>query len=327
MKRIYARVPVLKRDDFRGDDGNWGIEFSRMYDMSNDSGLFRTYAELRAEGWAPTRDGRFERNQQYMVPLYEGKMVHHYNARYATCSPAGVFRDTSEAELAQLDFVPLSRYWVPEGSLQRRLPPTWRAPWLFGFRNIGRNTDDRTFICGIVPRTAVGNNFPLLLPTAASSAEALTLVAILSSFTLDFVARLKVGGTTLNFFYVKQFAVPALGTLREAGGCGGRSLIEEIASRTRTLLAEDARLAQALGVQPHSLMPAQRMSIRAELEALVAGAYGLERQDLEFVFDSFPIARRKEEALYGEWRTKVLALEAMDGAVGAVPATATTGVT
>jgi hypothetical protein len=47
---IYRRVPVLVR---HGDpDGNpWGVTFSTMFHMSNDSHLFNTREELESDGW------------------------------------------------------------------------------------------------------------------------------------------------------------------------------------------------------------------------------------------------------------------------------------
>src|SRR5690606_26579354 len=49
--KIYSRVPVLI-DETKGQDGNpWGLSFMRMFDMSNDSGLFRTAAQLEAAGY------------------------------------------------------------------------------------------------------------------------------------------------------------------------------------------------------------------------------------------------------------------------------------
>ena len=52
---IYRRVPVLidEAKVAAGDpDGNpWGVSFMRMFDMSNDSHLFRTREELEADGW------------------------------------------------------------------------------------------------------------------------------------------------------------------------------------------------------------------------------------------------------------------------------------
>ena len=53
-KKIYRRVPVLIKRG-QGETGNpWGISFLRMFDMANDSGLFRTHDQLRGAG------GRFD---------------------------------------------------------------------------------------------------------------------------------------------------------------------------------------------------------------------------------------------------------------------------
>jgi hypothetical protein len=56
---IYNRVPVLWRDD--SEENPWHLSFLRMFDMANDAGLFKT-----------TDEGD-------MLPLYEAKMVHHFD--------------------------------------------------------------------------------------------------------------------------------------------------------------------------------------------------------------------------------------------------------
>jgi hypothetical protein len=63
--RIHARVPVLI-DETKGKDGNpWGVSFLRMFDMSNDSGLFRTAAQLADAGLGRAR----ARGQHLVVVL------------------------------------------------------------------------------------------------------------------------------------------------------------------------------------------------------------------------------------------------------------------
>lgn len=76
---IYHRVPVLVRE---GDpDGNpWGLAFMTMFHMSNDSGLFHTRGELESAGWE-LRGNVFERGAERLLPLYEAKMLHHYDHR------------------------------------------------------------------------------------------------------------------------------------------------------------------------------------------------------------------------------------------------------
>jgi hypothetical protein len=53
----------------------------------------------------------------------------------------------------------------------------------------------------------------------------------------------------------------------------------------------------------------RRAHLRAELDALYGHLYGLTREELDYILDTFPIVRRKDEARYGDFRTKRLVLE------------------
>jgi hypothetical protein len=48
----------------------------------------------------------------------------------------------------------------------------------------------------------------------------------------------------------------------------------------------------------------RRFRLRAELDALYAHLYGLHRDELAYILDTFPIVKRKDEEQYGEFRTK-----------------------
>jgi hypothetical protein len=56
----------------------------------------------------------------------------------------------------------------------------------------------------------------------------------------------------------------------------------------------------------------RRSLLRAELDAAYFHLYGIERDDVDYILDTFPIVRRKDEAAYGEYRTKRLILEIYD---------------
>lgn len=109
-KKIYRRVPVLiteARDD-QPEQNPWGISFSRMIDMANDSGLF-----LGA-------------NTPTSLPLYEAKMIHQFDHRWATyrwdaAEGEVVTDDVSDAQKARPDFVVQPRYWVEERHVLSRL--------------------------------------------------------------------------------------------------------------------------------------------------------------------------------------------------------------
>ena len=75
-KAIYRRVPVLIREaqGDRPEENPWGIKFNRMFDMSNDSHLFRTREQLETEGWR-LEGNVFHRDEERYLPLYEAKMA------------------------------------------------------------------------------------------------------------------------------------------------------------------------------------------------------------------------------------------------------------
>jgi hypothetical protein len=53
----------------------------------------------------------------------------------------------------------------------------------------------------------------------------------------------------------------------------------------------------------------RRFQIRCELDALYGHLYGLTRDELDYILDTFPIVKRKDEAEYGEYRIKRVVLE------------------
>ncbi len=60
-----------------------GLSFMAMFHMANDSGLFRTWTQLEEDGWRLERNIFVKDGKKYL-PLYEAKMVHHYDHRWAT---------------------------------------------------------------------------------------------------------------------------------------------------------------------------------------------------------------------------------------------------
>lgn len=123
-KRVYARVAVLI-DESAGTRGNpWGLSFRQgLFNLTSESGLFRTPAQLaEAEG---VRDGAnwLMPDGTRMLPLYEAKMIHHFDHRWATYEGEGDgSRDTTLVEKADPSFAATPRYWVPEQEVEERIP-------------------------------------------------------------------------------------------------------------------------------------------------------------------------------------------------------------
>jgi len=306
---IYRRLPILLRD---GDpQGNpWGLSFMQgLFNMTSDSHLFHTREQLEGEGW--TLDGNtFTRGQPRMLPLYEAKMLHHYDHRWATYDGFET-RGVAVVEKSDSNFAVLPRYWVAEEEVNDKLAGRWDKQWLLGWRDICRSTDERTMIDAVFPRAAAPDGTLLMLPTR----EPACLVGALSSFVFDYAARQKVGGTHLKFFTTYQLPCPdPLSFQAPTPWCPNSQLRKWINERVVELTYSAADMspwANDFDVRglPFEWVGSRRVLLRAELDAAYFHLYGIDRDDVDYILDTFPIARRKDEAAFGEYRTKRLILE------------------
>ncbi|MHB1250999.1 MAG: Eco57I restriction-modification methylase domain-containing protein [Acidimicrobiales bacterium] len=319
-KKIYRRVPVLVRE---GDsDGNpWGIEYQRMFEMSTDSGHFTTESELTALG-AEIGGNRWKKDSEAWLPLYEAKMVHHFNHRFGDYALAHLtgkevrqLPTPDESRLSNFEYRVHPRYWVEESQVLRQLP--YPAGWLLGFRDIASALDERTMIAAALPCVGVGHNLPILWTTASPTLTS-GLLAIFNSFVFDYCVRQKVGGTHMTLFVLKQFAVlPPTMLEQSAPWKSNERIADWLESRVLelTYTAFDmAGFATALDYDgpPFRWDPERRRQLRAEIDAACLHLYGLDRNDAAYIMDTFLITRRKDVATYGEYLTKRLVLEAYD---------------
>jgi len=58
--------------------------------------------------------------------------------------------------------------------------------------------------------------------------------------------------------------------------------------------------------------------LRCELDAAYFHLYGIERDDMDYIMDTFPIVKRKDEKAHGEYRTKRVIPEIHDEMVPAM---------
>jgi hypothetical protein len=325
-KAIYRRVPVLV--DYGPPERNpWGVTFKQgLFNMTSDSGLFRTRAQLEADGW--TLEGNiFTRGPDRHLPLYEAKMLHHFNHRWGTYrgqteaqANQGKLPEASLEKLEDSCYTALPRYWVSSAEVQLRAPSSQGA-WFLGFRDITGATVLRTVIAAVLPAVAVSNKLPLL--QFKTNRHPFALGANLSSLALDYVGRQKMGGTSLNFFILKQLPVLPPETYdRPAPWHPGHTLAQWLTPRVLelTYTAWDLEgFAADLGYSgpPFRWDDERRALLRAELDGCFFHLYGIERLDVDYIMGTFPIVERKDRAKHGEYRTKRLILEAYDAMAAA----------
>ena len=327
--KIYKKIPVLF-DENKGDKGNlWGVKFLSMFHMTSDSRLFRTAEELSGNDFTREGTGWIKDGQCY-VPLYEAKMIDFFDHRSSGYELRGNVRGhsglphTTEEQHRDPNFDTTPWYWVPAtecDSLLNRID--WKYNWFFGFRDVARSTDSRTFVGTVIPKVGVGNSMPLLFPLAKIDAKMMTaLFACMSSLVFDFIVRQKVGGLHLNYVFVKQFPVlpPEYFDERKLQFITPRYLELTYTSHSIASFAHD------LGCHdpPFVWDEDRRALLRADLDAFYARAYGLDREELRYILnpadvmgdtypsETFRVLMNGENDKFGEYRTRRLILAAWD---------------
>ena len=199
-----------------------------------------------------------------------------------------------------------------------------RSPeWLMGWRDITNATNERTVISAVVPLVGVGHKMPLLFAKKAPSSKSIAaLHGNLDCLTLDFIARQKIGGTSLTYFYMKQFPVLPPDRYTQADLA---YIVPRVLELTYT--AHDlAAWAKDLGHNgpPFPFNPERRAQLRAELDAYYARLYGLTRDELRYILDpadvmgadypseTFRVLKNGELREFGEYRTQRLVLREFD---------------
>ena len=60
----------------------WPVQLPHgLFNMTNDSQLFRTAPDLQAEGYYPVRGNRWKKGDELYLPLYQGRMIHQFDHR------------------------------------------------------------------------------------------------------------------------------------------------------------------------------------------------------------------------------------------------------
>ncbi|MDR0959644.1 MAG: hypothetical protein LBM23_04695 [Propionibacteriaceae bacterium] len=248
-----------------------------------------------------------------MLPLYEAKMIHLYDHRWATYEGEKNARLLDPDEKRDPTFAPSPRYWVREELVSDRLGETEHHPRLLGWRDICRNTDARTMVDAQFPIAAVGHTMPLALTNSSS----LLLQAVWSSFAFDYVARQKVGGTHMTYGYLTQIATIDPSVFSNPCPWAIGQFADWITSRVATLSCTSwsmAPMAKELTgrAQVVEWNPDHRALIRAELDAAMFHLYGIARDDVDYIMETFPIVKEHDIEEHGEYRTKRLILENFD---------------
>jgi hypothetical protein len=246
------KFPLLGEDT----PDKWRLRFAAEFHMTNDSNLFKS-----EQG-----KGR--------LPLYEGKMIWHFDHRLAEPKwwvserdgrDALLGKNPEQGQLLNYEFIRLA------------------------FRDITASTNERTLIASAIPARCFAGN-TLVLSSVPMKGDLLSfVVALFDSFVIDRMIRQKIT-SHCNMFYMYQLPVPRL-TEKDAAF---RPIVERAARLICTTPEFDDLAKEIFGKKATSRTvgttePSERMRLRAELDALVANLYGLTEEEFSYILTTFPL--------------------------------------
>jgi hypothetical protein len=324
-RRLYARVPVLRADATSGADP-WGVRLTTQFHMTNDSGLFRTRSELEAEGWH-LAGNVFQRSNERFLPTYEGKMTAPFDHRASdiVLNPANAARQQQSRPLTPAEHRDPGRVaqpylWASSRDVESRDDNS--AGFWPSLKRVTASTNWRTAIAAIVPAHAI--SYTLYLCQLSDASRGLQLTSLLNSFVFDYLLRAKTSQPSLPIGVIEETA--AVHPDSFSGGAidlatGGLGVFIDVRAFELTYTSWDLEPVARMMLRPRPPFvwdEGRRSVLAAELDACFFHLYGLERADTEFVLEAFPIIKRRDEAAFGDYRTKRLILEVHDAMADAI---------
>lgn len=202
-EKIYKNCPVLINE--LNETNSWDISFGNgVYNMASDSHLFKTYKQLKNDGYQ--LNGRiFKNNSETFSPLFEAKMIWHFDNRYGSfeglTQRLKELPTPSELTYQNDSFISLPWYWVNNNE-------DYFSKYSIALRNVTDSRNERTLVSTILCNANAGHTLIFINSNTEKKATALTLLsANINSIVLDYVARQKVGSTSIDLFRIKQFPV------------------------------------------------------------------------------------------------------------------------
>lgn len=260
------------------------LRLSPRIDAGVNGAMFRPVTEFHATNDRKAFDAGVA--TQELWPVLGGSGFNLYSPDtgdvYAWAKPSQALKVLQERRLRQVRlkssaFYGMPEAWANDASTLPALNPR------IAFRDIARATDPRSCIaCLVSGEVFLTNKAPYLFRSGGTEVDEAFVLGVLSSLPLDWYLRryLELG---MNFHIFNGLPIPQVASddLR----------FQQIVNNSGRLAAVDERYsdwAKAVGVKVGSVKTdAEKDSLIAENDALVAHLYGLTRAQLEHVFKTF----------------------------------------
>ncbi len=292
--RDGADLPILQKcyGAFAALSPEW-LDFRYELHMTADKGIF------------------LEKASSGLLPLFQGRMVWQYNAHYDTPAywlDASVFDQHLKSKelyrMAQDLRVPKTEVAQYAGAVRYD-----RDFLRLGFRDIARDTDERTLIFSLLPKNiGVGNKISVSIPKiyvrsedggvttqAVSPLRLLFALAWFNSVPVDWLARFMIQ-ITVNKTYLYRLPMPQPTDAEIMASPDFAQLAKNALLLSLAASWDDfAELAPLFNVQPKDVPQTAKAqdTLRAQNDKLVAKLYGITDTELAHLLRSFKVMAHK----------------------------------
>ncbi len=289
------------------------LKVHRMFNMSDDSKHFKIKETINNFVKDSNTSIRILENIKFL-PIYESKFIWIFDYRFAgfnNCTGEDIIKGhpkQADKNISVLNYHIEPRYWIDNNKfMNKKNHWGWDYNWFLGVRLITNAKNWRTCIATIIPNYPSVNSLNLILNI--SPKQALFLVSSMSSLVFDYCTRQKLVGVNLNQFLLEQLPVVEYSTWEK--------FQDMIIPKSIELLytSEELRdFAMDCGYDrpPYQWDEERRFILQAELDAIFALLYGISKQDLIYIIDTFSIQKQKDILKFKDYKTKITILKYYD---------------
>ncbi len=311
LTRIAETLPTLGQSD-------WRARYTTGLHMTSEAAELRDRESLEAEGFKLSGSWFVSASEKF-APVYEGKLIHQYDHRFATFDgipaekrfgiKAATINPTDEQkEDRNFEIVP--RYWVrsrffEENAAARGISMDWNL----AFRDTTNVISNfRTAVGCVVGPTAFNYKCPNVVIESGDAVASALFLSMFNSVPYDYLLRQKFYGAN----FTKSMLLQSFVVSRAAVIPYEAQLLDAVVALTNTSesVAEFCRALER--AHPCETNLKQRIEIRARIDAIYFDLFGFSANEVGYVFDTFPIWREKSKEKWGRFYEKELTLELLN---------------
>ena len=288
LEKIFKNCVLLGKKSENG----WKIQYTREFDMTTDSKLFPPIAKWIEKGFNPDFYGRWiDSKGNIALALYQGRLIGQFDfSRKGWVSGKGrssVWREIPweskriEPEMLGLtDEIQKSEAYIPRLKICHM--------------RMSSSTNQRTMIATLIKMFPSESNVIALVPE--NPTYIFPLIAILNSFTFDYLLRIRLGGNAVDYHVTQQVPIIPINHFDNNQiskiikkiiikiNCPNELFSQEwIELRTIFPNVEKNIWKSLWAITPH-----ERLRLRCILDAIVAELYGLSYEDFAYILRDDP---------------------------------------